>query len=191
MRSILVIDTETTGTDPKQHAVIEIAAQFHAQDGTISSFTKKFFNPKRKVDLEALKYNNVAYGSLVSLGSEEIAVRQFIDWLLSLPINSNTRLVGHNVNFDVNFLKALTEDYDIQGFNKLIPYKVHDTSDRGELLIDAGIIKTDSNRSSLKYLAKALGIEVQETALHGAVYDVQLTVQVYKAINELLKEENG
>lgn len=191
MRPILVIDIETTGTDPKKHGIIEIAGEFHKAGEKPKKFQVKFFNPKREVDLEALKINKVAYSHLFSLGSEEIAVKKFVDWLLELSLDSQTRLVGHNVHFDVNFLKHLVEEYNVVGFNSLLPYKVHDTSDRGEMLIDNGLITTEGNKSSLKHLAKGLNISIEESKLHGAAYDVELTVKVYTAMNQLLKDKNG
>ncbi len=79
--NIVFLDLETTGRDENKHGVIEIAARYDEDRETKAIFYKKFFDEKASVNLEALKVNNTAYGSLESLGHEDVAVSAFVDFL--------------------------------------------------------------------------------------------------------------
>jgi len=94
------IDVETTGLDPNIHELIDFAACF--EDGTEVHFKVR---PCRidSADPKALAINGYAEKDWIgALDPQEAAKR------IASLLKEHT-LVGHNVNFDVSFLRALLQ----------------------------------------------------------------------------------
>lgn len=192
MSNILFIDTETTGLIPGHHSIIELAAiyymdgveysRFHVQCApSLDSFTS----------LGAVAVNKVSPIVYMSRKSPVTACNEFIDYVLNLPGWDKYRkivLAGHNVQFDVNHLKAMFAKNRIENFDGLFDYHMIDTFPVAMFLKDCGIIQTD--KLSLGPLSKSLGIEVNEKNLHGAVYDAHLAAKVYYKMTDIVKGED-
>jgi len=194
--NILFIDCETTGLDPDTHSIIEIACEHHKDGVCVSKFNRKFINRQPILALDALKVNKQNIKSLLEIGkacSEDQAVYDFVDYLLSLD-NKDLHICGHNVHFDVGFVKALLKKYSIEGWDKAVSYRHIDTCDRAKMLIETGIIPLDAigmRGAGLTNIAKALGVEVDEKLTHGAEYDTNLCARVFYKMNEVLRNHRG
>lgn len=186
--NLLVIDLETTGTDPLIHRITQIAARHEKDRKILAQFNQKIGHSDIKVDLGALRVNKTALSALPSFGSDEKAViTAFVDFLLSIKEDRDDPLVilGHNVgSFDVQFLKAALARNNISGFDNAVAYRTEDTATVGSFLRRANLI--DVKKFSLGNLAKALDIKVDEKQTHDAMYDVDLTSQVYYAMLDLM-----
>lgn len=185
--NLLFLDTETTGTDPKKHAVIEIAAQLHKDGTKVAEVNEQFFDKRSPVSLQALKYNNTRVEGLYAKKDESIGFMTFVDWVLSLKMDSLPIIVGHNVSFDVKFLHALFDKYGIDQVTEVLGYKTLDTCVIAQYLIMAGKLTTEGNKTTLAAIAKALNIDVTKYTLHCAKDDVALTAEVFYGLINLLK----
>ena len=196
--NIVFLDLETTGRDENKHGVIEIAARYDEDRETKAIFYKKFFDEKASVNLEALKVNNTAYGSLESLGHEDVAVSAFVDFLLNLPKDKQIYLAGLNVDFDVKFLIKLLEKHNIEGLDSVLPYRKIDLSGITIFLSGlVGLINFDSLKhksgGTLNKLCQLLDINIEQKELHTAKDDVDVTAEaLYKltdlTISKLIKD---
>jgi len=194
--NILFIDCETTGLDADKHSIIEIACEHHKDGQLVSAYNRKFINRAPILALDALKVNKTNIKQLLDIGKEceeDKAVFEFVDYLLSLD-NKDLHVCGHNVHFDVGFIKALLKKYSIEGWDKAVSYRHIDTCDRAKMLIETGIIPLDAighRGAGLTNIAKALGVEVDETKTHGAAYDTALCARVFYKMNEVLRNYRG
>lgn len=185
----LALDLETTGLNPGESGINEIALVHYSGDILVSEFNV-FPNVKDcKFSLGALKVND--YRSQMSGKGENLdVVRNKILEYFKLEIlpkvgNKKVKIVGHNVAFDVQHLKNFLGKLDISGWEDIFDYSVIDTSTIGQFLRDTGVINLE--KMSLGKLAVELGIEVEESKLHGAMYDAKLSMDAYLKMKRLIE----
>jgi ribonuclease T len=182
--NILYIDTETTGTEPGKHSLIELAAVLYKDEQRTSEY--HFYQPPNKsVSLSALKYNKVKIADFLSMQQSEVKSNfaGFVDYLLDLP--KGTIICGHNVAFDIAFIKAEAANFNLEDVGSVLPYGTLDTKTIALAMQSAGLILPPN--TSLVGLAEYLDIAFDRSKLHGAKYDVELTIKVYAALNHKLK----
>lgn len=182
----LFIDVETTGLDLDRNCVIQVACAYYSDRKLVTSFEGKFpIKETDIVDLGALQINKFNYQELFNFQS---SLNELVEFLLKLPQDREDPIIfsGHNISFDIAALKKLLKKNNIEGVDRLFSYRIVDTSTLGEFLRHTGVIKL--SRMSLANLAKALGIEVDETKTHKADYDVDLTAQCYFKMIEKVKQ---
>ncbi|MGH7089412.1 MAG: exonuclease domain-containing protein, partial [Stellaceae bacterium] len=100
MREI-VLDTETTGLDPKDgHRIVEIACielQNHLPTGR---FFHRYINPQREMTADALLVHGLDDAFLAQHPPFANQVEAFIEFVADAP------LVIHNAEFDLAFINA-------------------------------------------------------------------------------------
>jgi len=164
----IILDTETTGLDPKiGHRVIEI--------GCIELVNRKFtgeqfhiyLNPDRDSDEGALEVHGLTTEFLSDKPRFKDIYEEFLKFI------SGSELLIHNAEFDVNFL-----DHEI----KLVSKKLPTVSDCVTKITDTLQIareKHPGQRNSLDALVKRYEIGGYDRELHGALLDSQILGDVY------------
>jgi DNA polymerase III alpha subunit (gram-positive type) len=187
--NILFLDIETTGTDPKKNAIVDLYAEYHINGQKISEWNQKFFNRNTEIDLGALKVNGFTIEKLYKLPDESNAIASFINWLLELKTDKFI-LCGVNVDFDINFLKEAFERYGVKGWDNLFSHRILDITGCAYLLVESDLLPKDiftSKGGILSNLAKALCISFDEKELHTAKNDTILSAKVFYKMIDLLK----
>lgn len=211
-------DTETTGLNPDNTQLLEIAAiavksnlldaagvisKFHTKVNLTQDTEKKRkepftpSNPREKSidDLLAMTqyYNDSAGAGYID---EKEALEKFELYLKSLKASGNIVLVAHNAPFDDKFIKTRSALYDLQ----LDQYEIIDTLQVMEeifypliqIVDEKGIlpkIKTKFGVSfTLGNVSKALDINIDDW--HSALADVKMLIKITKSVLSLL-EKNG
>jgi len=159
----IVLDTETTGLDPRTDRVIEIGCVelFNHVPTGITFHT--YLNPKRDIAAEAFNVHGLSAEFLSDkplFGDIAVAFSEFI---------GDTQLVIHNAAFDLGFLNS---EFDRIGFGKLPPGRAIDT-----LLIARR--KFPGGQNSLDGLCRRFEIDISGRELHGALKDSHLLAAVY------------
>lgn len=186
--NLLFVDVETTGLDNKKHGVVELAVELYKDGVKINEFNEHFFDKRSPVSLGALKVNKKTVAKLYESTLEDLSVMKFIDWLIALDLKGPTYICGHNVQFDVGFIKAMLAKYGVEDLEQIVGYKYLDTFTLASALILTGKLQTDNNATNLGAIAKGLGIDLSQYTLHTAKDDVRLTVDVFFKMLELLKK---
>jgi len=166
---LLVLDTETTGLDPKQgHRIIEIAA-VELNDRRPTGRTLHFYlNPERDIDTAATEVHGMTWEDLkhrprfADVAPEFIAFAQGASWVI------------HNAPFDVAFIDAEFERARLP-----LCAAVY------ESLIDTLSLARDSfpgKRNNLNALCERFAISNAHRTLHGALLDARLLADVYLAM---------
>ena len=164
----IILDTETTGLDPKSgHRVIEI--------GCIEIINRKFtgeqfhvyLNPDRESDEGALAIHGLTSEFLSDKPRFNAVYEDFIHFI------KESELLIHNAEFDIKFL-----DHEIKLLSKDLPNisscvsKVTDT-------LQIAREKHPGQRNSLDALVKRYEIGGYDRELHGALLDSQILGDVY------------
>ena len=164
----IILDTETTGLDPKSgHRIIEI--------GCIELINRKFtgeqfhvyLNPDRDSDEAALEVHGLTTEFLSDKPRFKDIYKDFLDSI------DQSELLIHNAEFDVKFL-----DHEIKLLSKELPkiaecvFKITDT-------LQIAREKHPGQRNSLDALVKRYEVSGYDRELHGALLDSQILGDVY------------
>jgi len=164
---IIVLDTETTGIDPKQgHRIVEIGCVELIDRKLTGRNYHVYINPQMHMDQEVINIHGLSNEFLFDKQLFNQVADDFIEFI------RGAELVIHNARFDVGFMdhefamtrRGLPKTYDI--------CTVTDTlkSSRDEF----GSPKT------LDFLARHYGVEkLVDRTYHGALIDAQLLAYVY------------
>lgn len=168
MRQI-VLDTETTGLDPKVgHRVVEVAAIELSNRKITERRFHRYLNPEREVESGAAEVHGL---TLERLQDEP----KFIEIAPALvEFISGAELIIHNAPFDVGFLNKELELAGLPGLSTYCP-KVTDTLKLAKEL-------HPGKRNNLDALCDRYQINNSHRTLHGALLDTELLAEVYLAM---------
>lgn len=165
MRQI-ILDTETTGLDPRQgHRVIEIAAVEMLNRRLTGRHFHRYLNPDRDIEEGALQVHGITRDFLLDKPRFADVVAEFIEFV------QGAELIIHNAPFDTAFLNA---ELALHGMDNLQTYT-------GEVVDTLPLARSlhPGQRNSLDALCKRYGIDNSTRTLHGALLDCDLLAQVY------------
>lgn len=159
----IVLDTETTGLDPKDgHRVVEFAGVELSYGVPTGRELHLYFNPKRDMPLEAEQVHGLSISFLEKYPTFDVQVDQIVDFI------AGARLVIHNAEFDVRFLNA---ELKRAGRPRL-------ENDIYCTLIEARK-RYPGAPASLDALCRRFDIDLSSRSKHGALIDCHLLAKVY------------
>ncbi|RKW24842.1 DEAD/DEAH box helicase [Candidatus Gracilibacteria bacterium] len=164
---IICFDLETTGTNPKTDKIIEIAMIKLREDNfeIIDSYNS-FINPEIPIPTVISSITNI-FDEDVSLAPKIEEIRQEI-----LDFIGNNILLGHNVDFDINFLVE-------NGINVERNLKI-------DTFFIANFLNFRNESLNLEMLCKHYKIEI--SGFHRAINDTKATAELFA---KMLNEFNG
>jgi len=163
----IVLDTETTGLEPKLgHRIIEIGAlelidrqlsgrQFHA-----------FLNPQREIDQGALEVHGITEEFLSDKPRFSEIADDFMEFV------DGAELVIHNAPFDIGFIDS---ELSIAGHKHTSVTGICTVLDTLELAKDLH----PGQRNNLDALCKRYDVDNSSRTLHGALLDAEILADVY------------
>jgi DNA polymerase-3 subunit epsilon len=165
MRKI-VLDTETTGLDPKQgHRIIELAAiELDGRKVTQRHF-HHYLDPEREVDEDAARVHGFTWDMLRGRAKFADIAASFLEFV------DGAELIIHNAPFDIGFLN---HELRLLGLHAL----------QNEV-VDTLKIARDMHpgkKNSLDALCSRYEIDNTHRTLHGALLDTELLAEVYFAM---------
>ncbi|MDW5375473.1 DNA polymerase III subunit epsilon [Halomonas sp. HP20-15] len=174
MRQI-VLDTETTGIDPKEgHRLIEIGAVEVINRRLTGRSYHQYINPERSIEAEAVQIHGITDERVANEPRFAEIADAFWEFILG------AELVIHNAAFDVGFI-----DHEFQLLRALRGEPV-----LGPVADHCGILDTlkmardrhPGQRNSLDALCKRYEIDNGHRVLHGALLDAEILADVYLAM---------
>ena len=160
-----IIDVETTGLSDDSE-IIEMAA-LRIRDNEIAESVELLVQPEKPVPKEITELTGITDEMLRTNGvSPEKAMRTFTEFI------GEDILVGHNVNFDLKYIRKLTKKTGLPP----IKNRIEDTMKlaRKKAFITEGY--------SLASLCRYLGID--EKQQHRALEDCKLTYRIYDKLKK-------
>lgn len=169
MRQV-ILDTETTGIDPKQgHRIIEIGCLELIDRKLTGKSFHEYINPEREVEEEALAVHGISNTFLQDKPLFKAIMPAFLEFV------KGAELIIHNAPFDVGFLDHEFKKVDPK-IGQLNQYcKVFDT------LVFAKKLHP-GQRNNLNALCKRYHVDNSNRDLHGALLDSELLGFVYLAM---------
>jgi DNA polymerase III subunit epsilon len=183
---LLVVDTETGGTDPAKHSILTLGAVVW-DAGAVGESTEVavWEHPQPVVVEEAMQINGLQLDELKRRGlppkEAVIVLDRFLEQHFgAAPARERIGLVGHNLGFDVGFLKRL---YGLAGraYEDVFSHRGLDTASVIRFLHLAGRLPLAN--ASLDQAIKYFKLEVASNARHTARADALVTAEL---LNRLL-----
>jgi DNA polymerase-3 subunit epsilon len=168
MRQI-VLDTETTGLEPKDgHRIIEIGAVELIDRRLTGQHFHQYLNPERDIEDGALEVHGITREFLQDKPVFEDVAQEFLDFI------EGAELLIHNAPFDIGFL-----DMELDLVNNPVRIESHArVLDTLELARDLH----PGQRNSLDALCKRYEVDNSSRNLHGALLDSEILADVYLAM---------
>lgn len=179
----VVVDVETAGFEAGKHALLEVAAVLVLPDaeGRWQPGERLHFHLKPEPGLEldpaALKFNGINPHHPLRLAvSEADGLRELFQGLKKSQKEHGCKrciLVGHNATFDLGHLNAATERQKLKNQSPFHPFSVFDT------VTLAGLAY---GQTVLARACAAAGIAFDQNEAHSALYDAQVTAELFCGI---------
>ena len=160
MESLISLDIETTGLDPQKDTIIEIGAVLFNERRVEDEWTT-LIHPGRRIPPFITQLTGISDQMILKAPPIQAVLSELSAFVGDRPV------VGHNVGFDLAFLRR-------QGI-----LKNNQALDTYEL---ASVLMPDAGRYNLAALAQALNILLPAT--HRALDDARATRAVYQALYE-------
>lgn len=168
MRQV-VLDTETTGLDARDHRIIEIGCVELLERRSTGRHFHRYVNPERAVDDGALAVHGLSNDFLSDKPVFAAIIDEFLEFV------HGAELIIHNASFDLGFLDA-----------EFVRCGMHSR----RLSEHAGVLDTlvlarekyPGQKNSLDALCKRLEVDNSHREWHGALLDAQLLAEVYLAM---------
>ena len=165
----IVLDTETTGLDPKNgDRIIEIGCVEILSRSISDTYFHHYFNPEREVDAGATRIHGKTLEDLASNPKFAAIARELLDYI------RGAELIIHNADFDVEFLDM---ELGRAGLGKLADYVARIT----DTLLSAKELHP-GKKNSLDALCERYFVSNANRTLHGALLDARLLAECYLAM---------
>ncbi|MCC6869278.1 MAG: DNA polymerase III subunit epsilon [Burkholderiales bacterium] len=165
----LVIDTETTGLDPRDgHRIIEFAALELVDRRPTGRAVHLHFDPEREVDAGATEVHGKTWEDLKGQPRFRDRVVEIVEFV------RGAQWVIHNAPFDLAFI-----DVELGLLEQPPTAALHDG------VIDTLALAREifpGKRNNLDALCERFGVSNAQRTLHGALLDAQLLAEVYLAM---------
>jgi DNA polymerase-3 subunit epsilon len=168
MRQI-VLDTETTGLDPRQgHRIIEVACIEMVNRRLTGHHLHKYVNPEREIDEGAQAVHGISLEFLADKPKFADIADEFLEFI------NGAELIIHNAPFDLGFLNAELRRLDRVPVETLC----NGVTDTLRMAKDLH----PGKRNSLDALCERYAIDNSSRTLHGALLDTELLADVFLAM---------
>jgi len=185
---LLVVDVETGGLDPSEHSILSLGAVVLDEGEVVDKFLATIKEPNFLATEPALKINGFTKERIEKEGhNPEEVVLEFESFILRNDFDDDKIvLAGHNVNFDIGFIKRLYS-FTKQSYESRFSHRVLDTQTAALLLKYAGRITTEA--TSLDALCACFGIKGRKKGTpHTALEDAELTAELLKRELKMLEQ---
>ncbi|MCE5182589.1 MAG: DNA polymerase III subunit epsilon [Betaproteobacteria bacterium] len=165
MRKI-ILDTETTGLDPRQgHRIIEIAAVEMVNRRLTKNHFHQYVNPQREIDAGAQQVHGISLEFLQDKPLFRDIAKDFLEFV------SGAELVIHNAPFDIGFINSELKLLGMEMIETCCP-----------VVIDTLKMAKDlhpGQKNNLDALCRRYQVDNTNRTLHGALVDTELLAEVY------------
>ena len=159
----IVLDTETTGTDPAGDRIVEIGCVELLNHIPTGRTYHVYVNPQRAVSQGALAVHGLSDGFLADKPVFSAIAPDFMEFV------RDARLVIHNAVFDIGFLNAELGRCGHPAFDL----------DKAACTLSLARRKHPSAPNNLDALCARYGIDNSRRTKHGALLDAEILAEVY------------
>ena len=170
VKRVVVLDTETTGLEPRLgHRIIEIGCVEVIDRKVTGKNYHQYINPEREIDEGAEEVHGISTAFLADKPLFADIVDDFLNFI------RGAELVIHNAPFDVGFI-----DHELNQLNQQNNHVENIATVLDSLVLARKMHPGQKN--SLDALCKRYGIDNSQRDLHGALLDAEILADTYLAM---------
>jgi DNA polymerase-3 subunit epsilon len=163
----IVLDTETTGINPKDgHRIIEIGCVELIDRKLTGNTYHVYINPMREIEQEAINVHGITNEQLADKPLFKNIVHEFIDFI------KGAELIIHNAPFDVGFM-----DHEFALADRKLP-KTDTFCTITDTLVMARRMRP-GQKNNLDALCRFYNVDNSRRTYHGALLDSEILAEVY------------
>ena len=182
---ILILDTETGGLDAHKNGLCSVTFKVKGENNKCETF---FIAPENGMEYtpKALEVNGLTLEKMREVGIEpKEAVENMKKFIRDNFGYSRPFALGHNINFDMNFLNAFFKRHDDNDFSQYVDYHLLDTMMFAQLLHHGEILRHTRFRLATVY-RELFGSDFPNA--HTSEGDVLATEAVFEKQVKILKD---
>ncbi|MGL5428593.1 MAG: 3'-5' exonuclease [Cetobacterium sp.] len=180
---LLFIDTETGGINEKENSLLSVALICWEDKKVIDKLEIFIEEESYNVTERAMEINGLNLENVKKYGLEKkIVIEKINSFILKNFEDEKAVLCGHNVGFDIRFLKELYNKVE-KNYEEFISYRSLDTASVFRFLTIAGKFK-EEKINSLDDAIKYFNISLENR--HTAMGDIEKTVQIFNRLVEII-----
>lgn len=168
----VVIDIETTGLSPEYDSIIEVCACKYV-NREFSCTYSSLINPEYPISDFITSLTGITNQMLSSAPTLEMVMQDYANFI------GDNIIIGHNVNFDINFLYDAYEKY----------LSISLTNNYVDTLRLVRHLHRDWKHNSLQNVSERYGLNYDKG--HRASFDCQLTNSIFKIMHNEFAERYG
>lgn len=182
------LDTETTGTAPNLHEIYQISAIItDANLNELDSFNLSFRPLTYTHESSALEVAGLTLDDLKALTASPAQAYGGFTQMLSKHCNKydktdKMQLVGYNVRFDADFLRAFFQKNHDDYFGSWFWNPPLDVMNAAAWYVQT--IRPALVNFKLGTVCQTIGMEWDQNQAHDALYDVRQTIALFKYLRE-------
>ncbi len=166
----IILDTETTGLEPKQgHKIIEIGCVEMQNRRLTHNHWHHYLNPDREIDTGAFEVHGISNEFVQDKPRFHELAENFLEYI------NGAELIIHNASFDIGFLNHELSLLD--GDWPLIE-DICTVTDTLKMARE----KHPGQKNNLDALCRRYEIDNSSRTLHGALLDAEILAEVYLAM---------
>lgn len=189
MNKILYIDLETTGLDHNTCAITQLAGIYEEDGKEKERFNYKIRpNEDHAIYRGALEVTKVGYDGIMAYELSQYEAYKKLLYFLDSVVNKYNKedkiwICGYNIiNFDAKFLRRFFEMHDNNYYNSYFYYPEIDVVPILAFVTMATRTKLENFKQMT--VAKALGIKIDDSRAHDALYDIEVCRDIYKILEK-------
>ena len=171
-RTLIALDTETTGMSPKDGQRVVEVARVTIQNGALAEEWSSLVQPGRQIPPDATRVHGISDAMVADAPSPAIVAKALREACADLP------LVFHNAPFDLPFLRALCEDGGVPPF-------------ANPIIDTLGLARGQGGvgGSALGVLAARMGLPAETS--HRALGDTRTTARLFLRLADTWERDKG
>lgn len=184
----LFIDVETTGTDPRRHAVHQISGSIIIGDGAVK--TRKDFDfrcrPHKgaEIDEVALQMSGLTRDELMALPEPRVVLEE-LKTIFSAYVNRFDKadkffFYTYNGKFDHDFMYSFFENNGDRYYGSWVWSGIIDIMSLAADYLKP--VRHEMPNFKLSTVAAKLGIPIEDDRLHDSQYDIEISRKVYEIV---------
>tara|TARA_B100000287_G_C20582892_1_gene761118 strand:+ start:607 stop:1272 length:666 start_codon:yes stop_codon:yes gene_type:complete len=160
----LILDTETSGLDPENDRIIELACLELIDDLPTEKRFHKYYNPGDiLISNEAEKIHGLNNNFLRKFPTFDESIDEFIEFL------DDSKIIAHNAQFDISMINA---SFKRKGREKI-------SDEKSICTLEMAKKKFPGSKNNLNALCRRFNISLVDREKHGALTDCYLLLRVY------------
>jgi DNA polymerase-3 subunit epsilon len=183
----MYFDVETSGTDDKKHGILQLAGEIEIGERVVDRFNflmKPF--PNKEINDKALQSNGITREQIKKFESPTKVYESFVQ-ILDKYIDRYDKgdkftLIGYNARFDDAFLRSWFADNFNAYYGSYFHWPAIDVSNM--IAVKYRNWRHKFKDFKLMTVANQLGIEIDITKAHDAMYDTKVTRAIFRKLIE-------